>query len=353
MFWALLFAHCRTAPRCRLGFASLPARRIRPPRQGVFMPQAAARHAPPDSLARWTHAIDARMDRLLPAPAHTAEGVCGAMRDSLLGPGKRLRPLLLLATGVELGGEPEALLDAACALEMVHAASLTLDDLPCMDNAALRRGRPALHVRHGEDVAVLAAVGLLSGAFRCIADSDRLPAAARAQMVVVLADSAGACGLVRGQFEDLRGQRVDARALETLNELKTGVLFRAALSLAAIATGGQARTVQGLSDCGNQIGLAFQLMDDLQDAQPDSQDLENTDRFNLIDALGPAAAHRRFHRHLRQARLLLTQHLPGDRLVGELLDRIEGHVPPREEASAAVTSGSGRGIRAAPLAQPV
>lgn len=291
------------------------------------MPQAIASRelrAPAQELAHWKEAVEQRLAQLVPLPMDDAGGVCEAMRAALLGPGKRLRPLLMLGTSLGLGGSGHSVMDAACALEMVHAASLVLDDLPCMDDASLRRGRPALHVSHGEDVAVLAALGLLTGAFRCMADAHELPAAARAQMVVLLADSAGACGLVRGQFDDLRGSRSHAGALESLNALKTGVLFRAALSLPALAHGSSASVVAGLSECGDQIGLAFQLLDDLDDATAASADGrgEDADRFNLVSLLGPAAAFERFEQHVTRARTLLATHLPHDRMVRDLLDRL-------------------------------
>lgn len=305
------------------------------------MPPAAALSAPHDLRAQWTQTIDARLAQLLPAPTDTAVGISMAMRDGALGPGKRLRPLLMLGTSLGLGADPHALLDAACALEMVHAASLALDDLPCMDDASERRGHPALHVRHGEDVAVLAAVGLLSGAFRCVADSQQLPATVRMQMVILLADSVGACGLVRGQFDDLRGGSADARALEALNALKTGVLFRAALSLPAVAAQCAPATVQALADCGNQIGLAFQLLDDLQDCVPATPGApsEDSERFNFIDMLGPLRARRRFSQHMQRARKAVAQHLPQDRLIGPLLADIEA------QARACVPQGTAQPVQ--------
>src|SRR3954469_8591257 len=130
-----------------------------------------------------------------------------AIREAALGAGKRMRPLLMMLLARDLDCPPAGMLDAACAVEMVHAASLILDDMPCMDDAMLRRGRPTIHVRFGEDVAILAAISLLSRAFGLVASAPGVPADARTRMSSTLANAIGTKGLAMGQYQDLRSVR--------------------------------------------------------------------------------------------------------------------------------------------------
>jgi geranylgeranyl diphosphate synthase type II len=155
----------------------------------------------------------------------------------------------------------------ACAVEMVHASSLILDDLPSMDDATLRRGKPTLHKVAGEAGAILASVGLLSGAFALVASAPGLKDRARLESSERLAEAIGAAGLVGGQVADLEatGQRLDLEALEYIHSHKTGALFIAAAEIGAIAAGGRARDVDALRRYAKNLGLAFQITDDLLD----------------------------------------------------------------------------------------
>ena len=229
-------------------------------------------------LGCWRDAVEQRLHELLPVAPMAADAVGAAMRTAVLTPGKRIRPLLLLMAARCLGREPQRLFDAACALELVHAASLVLDDLPCMDDALLRRGQPALHRAYGEDVALLAAVALLSRAYGVLAATSVLDATARAEMVAALAEAVGVSGLVRGQWRDLReraggadGPAVDAvRAAEETNQLKTGSLFAVAFELAAADARANERARAALRRCAQHVGQAFQLKDDLDDSGEDA-----------------------------------------------------------------------------------
>lgn len=190
-----------------------------------------------------------------------------AAREALLGHGKRVRPVLAMLAAAHVGGRPDDALDYGCALEMVHAASLVLDDLPCMDDAALRRGQPTLHRRHGEDAAVLAAVALLNQSTRLILQS-RLPAETRVATLDLLTQAVGFEGLAQGQMRDLRDDP-DARdglALRQINDLKTGGLFVATVRGGGLLGGGNADDLMRLSAFGEAVGFAFQLYDDLLDA---------------------------------------------------------------------------------------
>lgn len=247
--------------------------------------------------------VDERLATLLPAAESEQDSVTLALREGTLAPGKRLRPLLVLFALGDLGRETDAALDPACALEMVHAASLFLDDMPCMDNATLRRGQPTIHLRFGEDVAVLASVALLSHAYGVMATAPGLTPSQRNAAVATLARAVGAQGLVRGQFRDLRGDG-KGHQLDTLlatNQLKTGSLFTAALDLAALLADADAAQSHHLRGFASELGLAFQLLDDIadgltpQDTGKDCQ--QDRAKTTVISLLGPQAAQQQLAIH--------------------------------------------------------
>lgn len=194
-----------------------------------------------------------------------------AIRYALLGPGKRLRPQLVLMASEACGGRIEPALPAACAVEMVHAYSLVHDDLPAMDNDDLRRGRPTCHKQFGEATAILVGDALLARAFEVLA-SEVSPATVAAQCCAVLAQAAGASALVGGQAADLemsrRGNvadRHELHELEAIHRRKTGALFVAALELGGMIAGASEKQLTALKAFGRNIGLAFQITDDLLD----------------------------------------------------------------------------------------
>ncbi|MDZ5458613.1 polyprenyl synthetase family protein [Azohydromonas lata] len=271
--------------------------------------------------------FEAHLAAALPKPRDAADLVVAAMREAALSPGKRIRPLLLLAATHALGRPASSVMDAACALELVHAASLVMDDLPCMDDASLRRGRPTLHRQFGEDVASLAVIGLLSQAFRLAAASPALEPGPRARLTVLLADAVGCQGLVGGQLRDLRcteGART-ARDAAVVNRCKTGALFRAALQGAAIAAGAQADVQDALGRCADDIGQAFQLLDDLKDdgaLAPTGKDTHQDEgKTTLLSLLGRDTARRRLQRHLLRVEDALTALFPQEDVVLRLLRR--------------------------------
>lgn len=250
-------------------------------------------------------AVESRLAQLL-VPGASADLLTAAMRAGAMGAGKRMRPLLVLLVARDLGCTAPALVDVACAVEMVHAASLMLDDMPCMDDAALRRGQPAVHVQYGEDVAMLAAVALLSRAFCVLADADDLPPATRNRLVAKLACTVGTQGLARGQFEDLRGgSRRDAHAIAATNDLKTGVLLGVAVEMAAIVAEAGPATVDALRDFAFAAGQAFQLRDDFLDgadsAATGKDSGQDAGKATLIAALGRDSARQRLLAHLADA----------------------------------------------------
>jgi geranylgeranyl diphosphate synthase type II len=305
----------------------------------------------PDSVAAdLRDVIDCRLRQLLPAPRTAEDAVANAIHDGVLNPGKRLRPLLMLLAAQELGGQPETVLDLACAVEMVHCASLFLDDMPCMDDAKLRRGRPALHLQYGEDVAVLAAVAVLAQAFGVVASAQPLDGVARAEATVLLSGAVGLQGLVRGQYDDLRGGRGprEADEIAATNHCKTGCLFAAAVAMVAVALGVEHHRRQLLQDFARELGHAFQLLDDLQDGDASAATLgkdvgQDLGKSTLVAALGRETARRRQREHVAAARAL-AQALPNSR--GLLVGLLETLFEPRRRPS------SGAQLRVGPRALP-
>ena len=245
--------------------------------------------------------VDARLDELAP-PA--SGRLTAAMHYALSTPGKRLRPLLLLLTATQLGEAVEAALDAACAVEMVHAASLVLDDLPCMDDAAVRRGQPSTHARFGEDVAVLAGVALLNQAYGLLARATHLSAASRLAMVETLSDAVGLEGLVAGQALDLHAPVDSLATLREAHHRKTGVLFMAAVTLGGLIGGANVTEHRALERFAAELGLAFQARDDVSDAG--ETQLAGGGRATLISLLGHDGAVQEADGRLTAARRALA-----------------------------------------------
>jgi geranylgeranyl diphosphate synthase type II len=231
------------------------------------------------------------------------------MRYSLLAGGKRIRPVLTIQVATDLGATAEAALDAACAVEMVHAASLILDDLPCMDDAKLRRGQPANHLVFGEDTAILAATALLNRAFGVIAECELLPAETRLDLTRLLSDSVGSNGIIAGQFCDLQirhGNGDDVAGLTEMYGQKTGALFVAALEAGARVAGVDDDWVKAVREYGVNLGLAFQLLDDLLDTFGSQEDIgkdtgQDDGKSTLASRLGAHGTRQEVHRYIESA----------------------------------------------------
>lgn len=271
-------------------------------------------------LQQLREGLERRLDSLLPVAGNERDLVALAMRDGTLAPGKRLRPLLLMLATEGLGGPAQAALDLGCAVEMVHAASLVLDDLPCMDDALMRRGRPTVHLTFGQDVAILAAIALLSRAFAVIAAIEDVPALARTQLVTRLSEAVGSQGLVQGQFQDLHDgtQARTAAQIATTNQLKTGVLFSSILDMACIISDASPHCRALLGQFAQDLGQAFQLHDDLCDCDPASgKDLgKDAGKSTLVALCGEAEVRERLLEHLARADDCLAQSLGGNDTLG-------------------------------------
>jgi geranylgeranyl diphosphate synthase type II len=194
-----------------------------------------------------------------------------AIRHSLLAPGKRLRPLLVLMASEACGCDSAAALPAACSVEMIHTYSLIHDDLPAMDDDELRRGQPTCHVKFGDATAILAGDALLAQAFEILA-RDTEPPAVAVRCVAELAQAAGACQLVGGQEDDLRNQfnGGGVEQLERIHRRKTGAMICVSLRLGGLIGGADRQQLADLNTYGEKIGLAFQIVDDLLDLSGDA-----------------------------------------------------------------------------------
>lgn len=215
-----------------------------------------------------------------------------AIRESILSPGKRIRALLLILVANDLNYKNNnlAILDLACAVEMIHAASLILDDLPSMDNTLWRRGRSTIHRKFGENVAILAAIALLSKAFGVAATISDLSGECCRKVISELSIAIGE--LVKGQWRDLNSKN-DIDAIITTNKLKTSMLFNAALQIVAILVELKASLRYQLNLFAKDIGQAYQLLDDLIDSN-----LDDADKVTLITILGPHRVLQRIREYL-------------------------------------------------------
>lgn len=218
----------------------------------------------PLQLKAHSQPVDARLRDLLPSVETPPTELHSAMRYSCLAPGKRLRPILCMASAQAIGAPAESVLDAACAIEMVHCFSLIHDDLPAIDNDELRRGVPTLHVKYGEAMAILAGDALFSLAFQTLASSPH-DAVRVVEAVKRLTIAAGSDGLVGGEVADVlsEGKAADRETLAFIHGRKTGALIAASCEIGGILAGGSPETCAGLKRYGESIGLAFQIADDV------------------------------------------------------------------------------------------
>lgn len=229
-------------------------------------------------LTRLKALVEGALDDTLPRHSDIAQAVTDAMRHSVLGGGKRMRPLLACAACRAVGGDGEDALPAACALEFIHAYSLIHDDLPAMDDDELRHGLPSAHIAFGEANAILAGDSLHSLAFHALVTAPRISAATKVRMIELLARAAGWSGMAGGQCLDIaaEGEKLTLDELKVLHAAKTGALICAAVELGALSSTAapvNETQLQHLSEFGKKIGLAFQVIDDVLDVTQSSAKL--------------------------------------------------------------------------------
>jgi farnesyl diphosphate synthase len=268
---------------------------------------------------------EALSDTAMPAPARLSE----AMRYAVLGGGKRIRALLAYAAGEAVGAAPADVDAAAAAVELIHAYSLIHDDLPCMDDDAIRRGKPSCHVAFGEAIALLAGDALQARAFGLLAQSDLDD---RAAACALLADAAGASGMAGGQAIDLDaiGRALDLPKLTAMHRMKTGAMIRASVQLGSRGAKTRAPGVEGALDAyANAIGLAFQVVDDILDVEGTSASIGKTagkdaanDKPTFVSLLGTAESRARADSLGKDARAALVPLGDRARRLSEIADWI-------------------------------
>ena len=218
-------------------------------------------------LESYSDLIDSRLERLMEGREKPVQDLTDAMRYSTMIGGKRIRPVLVLEFCRVCGGDPDHALDLACALEMIHTSSLIHDDLPCMDNDDMRRGQPSCHKKFGENTALLAGDALEAYAFEVAAGAD-LPAKTTVEAVKLLAKATGPYGMLGGQIMDVENESRDDVTLDRLeatHQKKTGALIRVACELGCIAAGASKELRAAAVEYGKNLGLAFQVCDDILD----------------------------------------------------------------------------------------
>ncbi|ABF09493.1 farnesyl diphosphate synthase [Cupriavidus metallidurans] len=254
-------------------------------------------------FATWMRAQGARTEAALEAALPSTDTIPytlhEAMRYAVLGGGKRVRPLLVHAAGEVVGATPEACDAAACAVEMIHAYSLVHDDMPCMDDDDLRRGRPTVHKAYDEATALLVGDALQSQAFIVLAQTPALAAEARLKVVAELAVASGSIGMCGGQAIDLQnvGKAMTREALEGMHRMKTGALLRASVRMGALCGNIDQAGLVALDRYAAAVGLAFQVVDDILDVTADTATLGKTagkdaanDKPTYVSLLGLDAA---------------------------------------------------------------
>ena len=244
-------------------------------------------------------AVEAALQSWVPVDAPA--GLGQAMRYGVLDGGKRVRPLLVLAASQAVHGDRSAAMRAACAVELIHAYSLVHDDMPCMDNDVLRRGKPTVHVQFGEAQAMLAGDAMQALAFEVLTPDEGMAPALQARLCSLLARSAGQAGMAGGQAIDLAsiGQPLDEHALRDMHHRKTGALLQASVLMGAACGDATAAQWAALSDYGDALGLAFQVVDDILDVTQASSTLGKTagkdihnNKPTYVTVLGLEAARR-------------------------------------------------------------
>ncbi len=262
----------------------------------------------PERLEGMRRQVDARLADFFQEAKHESRLSC-AVRHGLLSPGKRLRPIITLLACEQCGGDAAGALDAACAVEMIHAASLIMDDLPAMDDAHLRRGNLATHVVFGEGTGLLAAIALLNEAYRVIALAPTGEADQKVRAIAHLAGAVGLEGLAGGQERDIscaRAPELSLKEMEQRHTEKTGVLFAAAAAIGAELAGANAQTVAAMSRYGNALGLAYQAFDDVIDTfctqETAGKDVDqDSGKSTVVSLLGQDGARRSATRWLERS----------------------------------------------------
>lgn len=272
----------------------------------------------PDRIHTARGLIESRLSEIVPSETTWPARLHEAQRHALLSPGKRFRPLLCVfiaqGGGIVSGRDLDAAITTGCVAEMVHAASLILDDLPCMDDADLRRNQPTTHIAFDESTAILSATALLNRAFGVISRLDQVTSDRRIEIIDLLSYAVGSKGLIAGQMADLANtdQGTSIAEIERLNTLKTGALFDFSVDAAAILAGMHASQRAALKDFSYHLGLAFQLLDDVKDSVMSDSEAEksvNRDigKATILAIAGSDASRAKLTEYLAHAKAALAR----------------------------------------------
>lgn len=302
--------------------------------EATFQAPGEAARDPDAVIGRMVTALECHLAARLGLLGTSHPRLADAMGYSLLLPAKRARGVLALLSAVSWGADWRDALDAAASLELVHAASLVLDDLPAMDNAAMRRGERANHVVHGEAVAILAAIALMNEGYAVIAADTARAAAQRTQLTAILAGAIGPQGLTGGQEADIAAKLAShawtVDEVERIHAAKTGALFSAATAMGAVVAGCGAAGIDAFAAFGLRLGIAFQGLDDLIDARAAAaaagKDVgKDKDKPTVVALLGADAAEARACGHVRRALADIGESGADDALLRHYVDGlIEG-----------------------------
>jgi len=271
--------------------------------------------------------INDRLGELLPQGDPELPMLHAGMSYNLLAPGKRLRPLLTILTAQNFGYNVFTALDVACSVEMIHAASLILDDLPAMDNAVVRRGQQTTHRKFGEDIAILSGVGLLNLAFSVLASNKMLTADIRIELIRLLTNAVGFDGLIGGQVMDLhlRSASTNDHQLSRVNAQKTAVLFTAAAEAGALLAGVKDSQLSLVRKFASELGAGFQIADDFLDdiaysGQTGKDTGKDMDKPTILSKIGKSDANKMMNHHLNAARAYLNKMGGNSQSLAALID---------------------------------
>lgn len=265
-------------------------------------------------LAAIRQSVEDNLSAMLDDSTSAPRNLLNAMRHALLAPSKRIRPLMVYLVAKPAGSLVEAALRVGSAVEMVHTASLILDDLPCMDDAQMRRRKPTTHMAFGESTAILGAIAMLSRAFGILAELEGIGGDIRTRLAAILSEAVGWNGLVAGQELDINGQAelLEPAAVENLIWLKTGILFVAAAEMGAVLRGATEYQVAAVRRYATHFGLAFQTLDDILDGSTNPDDIgkdvkKDECKTTLVSLFGISKARQTCQHHLAIADAALLE----------------------------------------------